>query len=829
MTLICEFAPGAGPLDVIGDHYLLLDGSEAACASTSDHVDLDITGDLDLRAEVTLDEWVVPSYNPYFVSKWAGAANEKSFVLWTYQGRLAIAWTTDGTTATSVTLASNDPLPFESGRHAVRATLDVDDGAGNKVATFYYADSIDGPWTQFDQVTSAGTTSVYASTESLAVGNLDNDSSVPSLVGRVHAVELRNGIDGTVVADPDFTAESAGTTSFSDSTGKTWSVNGTAEIVGYEWVDLSDRILAASWDEGRDDELEHYGPGQATIVLKNDDRLLDPDHTGGTYYGELLPRTPFRLREDVGGTPEDRFYGFVDGGFEQALMPPAAANCTVRLTDRLSAVAGLLPDVFEHSVMAREPVGFWQLDGPSGTEQVADLSGNGHDGTVAGSVTFGEKPIASGHGTSARFDASTTAFGRVEVSRSPIIADPSASSIVATFNARSAGSLNFRTLFIQGDGKASGTGIAVNVDTGGLLRFVWQEGGSGIGYETADAVVDGAGHIMFGQAAGIAVDTATLETTSVPVGTGTANGVGIGGYAGIVIEDHWDGWIGAVAVFDRALDEAEREAILTGYTKLAGQRTDEHIAWALDRLGVPAEHRNLSEGTVLMGTADTKGRDALAYIREVVATEQGEFYCDHRDGGKLRFRSRYERFTDTRSTTAQATFSDGGSSATAVRVERSGLVVTPNGIDGVVNQVQVTWRDGQETVEDSASVARYGPQQRTITTQATTAAQARSAGEWLVANYAQPRSRVRGITTNPGASVNALTAARDLQVGDRVTYRSHPQAVGSPTEIDLFVEGIEHSMSDGTHRTAVYKLAPVHTFTPWTWGVSEWGVDNYWG
>jgi hypothetical protein len=249
----------------------------------------------------------------------------------------------------------------------------------------------------------------------------------------------------------------------------------------------------------------------------------------------------------------------------------------------------------------------------------------------------------------------------------------------------------------------------------------------------------------------------------------------------------------------------------------------------LDRIGVPAAHRNLDQGSVLLGPANTRGRDALEYIREVVATEQGEFYVDHRDGGKLRFRSRYARFTDTRSTTSQVTFTDDTTDVDGVGILIGGLQVAPNGIDGIVNQASVKWRDGEVSVEDATSVAAYGPQGRSVTTQATTAGQARSAGEWLVARYKDPRSRVRGITTRPDASANALAAAQDLQVGDRVTYHFHPQGVGSATELDLFVEGIDHSASDGRVRFAIYRLAPVNTFTPWIWGVSDWDTETYWG
>lgn len=833
-----EFAPGAGPLDVMGDHYLLLDGSSSA--STPDSASLDVTGDLDIRCELTLPQWI-PAYHPALVGKWTATGDERSYLLWIFQGHLTLSWSTDGTLANSHSKAA-EAFPIDFGRMAVRATLDVNSGGTAHVLTFYWADSIDGPWNviSIDTVLS-GTTSIHAGTSPLYVGTVDANETSKPLVGKVHAAQVLNGIGGTVVASPDFSAQAVGITSFADAQANTWTLNGTAEISGYDWVDISDKVLDVAWSEGRDDELEHYASSEASLVLKNDDRVFDPEHASGTYYGDLLPRVPFRIQAmdpDVDLVFSDRYYGFVDGGWEQDLLGPATADCRIKLVDRLSTLAETLPDVFEHSVLSLEPAGFWTLDGPNGTESVSDLSGNGNDGAVEGDVEFGEPALSSGHGPSSRFTATEDTFGRVDISRSQLLTDPGNATVVATFKAASEGqlftakSLAQRVMFIQGNGNmaASGgaSGVMASVDVNGKLRYIYLIGGGGIAFLTADVIVDGQSHIMFGNADGLAVDTVTLSTSSTVSDLAPSNGVGIGGYQGIDPIDHFDGWVGSVAIFNINLFTAGRQAIFDGYGKLDGLRTDEHIAWALDVLGVPDEFRNLDQGTVTLGAAQTGGRDALEWIREVVSTEGGEFYVDHRDGGKLRFRSRYVRFTETRSTTSQATFSDDGSDSTAVRFERDSLDVVPNGIEGMVNQVSVTWRDGTEHVSDDASVKLYGPQGRDITTQATTAAHARSAGEWIVANYAQPRSRVRGFDVDPAAASRGWAAVHDLTIGDLVSSRIHPQEVGTAIAKDLFIEGATHRVRGKRWRTT-YRTSADHTFTPWIWGTSAWGVDNYWG
>lgn len=1053
-----EFAPGASPLGDVGTTYLYLPGTlgpGGSAATAPDSAPLSITGDLDLRVEFYCDD--TRNLGPVPIAKWTETGDQRSYAVEIFGDHVGIIWSTDGTTGTLHSHVADERIPDFTGpvRMAIRATLDVDNGAGGNTGTFYTADSIDGPWTQLGtpQVFGGGTTSIFDSTAIVQVGNINfsgtRDDDLP-FIGRIYAVEIRSGIDGTVVGNPDFTIQTAGDTSFQDtaSAPNTWTVVSPAEIQGSAWVDLSSRVLGATWTQGRADELEPHPAGTATVVLKNDDRVLDPDYTAGTYFGQLLPRVPFRLRSrwssldlpasagagattpdhaslaftdldvrvqlamddwtpggfgqtmagqwgsagnegwqfsvntsgnlvlsfttdgttdlvrtstaatgftdgsdhwvrvtldanngaaghdvrfytssdgaswtqlgstvttagtvtpfnstanltvgspvagldpaaavryfemrsgidgvvvasadflglepgttsfrdssdklwTVGGGAvvqidtaflTDEFYGFVEGGWEQELKPPEGCNCTVQLVDRLGVIGGYtLRDVFEHSVLINQPEGFWILDQPDSAEHVPDLSGAGNDGVVVGGVQFDQTPIRSGHRPSALFTAEANATNDLNrnfvniTDGSPIIQTPSDATIVATFKARTEGSLNFHQLFIQNDGNvAANKNLQMLVKTSGVLHYTWAETGGGLGYDWPVSVVDGLGHIAFGQGGGIAVDTADLSTSTAASGIGVSNGVGIGGHAGIQAVDGWDGWIGAVALFSRDFLIQEREIVLDGYGKLDGETTDQHVAWALDRLGVLDDHRNLDTGSVLMGPADTAGQDVLNWIREVTDTEQGQFYADHRDGGKFRFVQRYSRFTQTRSVSAQYRFSDNkaDSSPNLVRVERGDLDLVPNGVNSIVNQVNAGWRSGTEVVSDTSSVSQYGPRPRDVATQSATPQQARSAGEWLVARYAQPRTRIDGVGTFPGADRRGYRAAYHLRVGDRVEVTYHPQEVGTEVTQDLFVEGVEQRVENGVNWYAHYALSPADTFTPWIWDTSLWDQTTYWG
>jgi hypothetical protein len=845
--LIVEFAPGAGPFSPIGESYVQLDGSAGGDVNTPDHADLDITGDIDIRVEMWLNDWTTGGIYPGLIGKWVTA--NRSYLLWLLGGMPVLSWSPDGTLTNALDAYPPEfnGVPHSFGRGAVRATMDVDNGSGQRVITFYTAPTLDGPWTQLGNPrVTTGTTSIFSGTASLRMGisatpavlNASAETTSPPQ-GRLLRAQVRAGINGAIRANPDFRSLAAGASSHVDSTGKTWSLNGTATAVRYDWVDLSSRVRSATWDIGRDDELDDFPANQATVVLRSNDRHLDPDYTAGPYYGKLLPRVPVRIRsrDTTTLTVSDEWYGFVQNGWQQVPIAPYVWRCELRLGDLFSVLAGTkLPDVFDHAVLSRSPVGYWSLAETNQVEEVTDLAGR-NDGTVVGDIKFGERPVQSGGDESALFEAGYDAvnnvqtFGRIELTRgSPVIPGSVVdASVIVAFSARTPASSNQRVLFTQGNGNTLLTGVEFHIMPNGRLRYTFLTSGLGATVEAPASVVDRRGHLAIGVAGGIFLDSTSVITTAVAGGAHVVNGAGIGGAPGVWAEDHFDGWIAAVAVCDHQILTAEAALLLEGFNKLAGKRTDEHLTWALNVLGVPTELRNLDVGTVVLGPADTRDRDAVDWMREVARTEGGSIYIDHRDGGKIRFRHRYARFLDNRSTVSQAAFSDDVNAAAIVRIGRDDLDIAPNGLDGIINQVAVTWRDGTITVEDPDSIARYGYRTRQIDTQATSAAQARSAGEWVLARFSQPRSRLRGLQALGRTRLNRSDLVQALRLDDRVTVRVRPAQVGTANVTALYVDGVTNTVDRSIEWHTSFRFAQGESFTPWIWGTSAWGVDNYWG
>lgn len=216
-----------------GSTYLDLPGGTADYAGTPDDAALDIVGDLDVRLDASWASWLAPIDTTLLETVEMMAklnSGQKSWLLGSRQGKLYFEWSADGSTSTSTFSTAAPVVPGGGGRLAVRVTLDVNNGAGGWTVRFFTADTLDAPWTQLgDPVSGVGVTSVFNSTAPLRIGQATSfNFRLP--VGRVHAAEIRNGLWGTVVAQPRFNAQAVGTTVFADSAGRTWTLAGAASI-----------------------------------------------------------------------------------------------------------------------------------------------------------------------------------------------------------------------------------------------------------------------------------------------------------------------------------------------------------------------------------------------------------------------------------------------------------------------------------------------------------------------------------------------------------------------------------------------------------------------
>ncbi|NEB57667.1 hypothetical protein G3I48_36140 [Streptomyces griseus] len=210
------------------DTYLGLHGSGARATASAAGLPSGTT-DLDVRIELTPETWSpATGADAELISRWGLAPNRGWVLALLAGGRLQFSWSADGSVSNNIISTALGLAPGE--RAAVRVTLDVDNGASGRTATFYRAPSLAGPWTVVGTpFIQAGATSTFAASAPLGVGDLGSIGWV-GVPDRLHGAEVRAGIDGTVAARVDWSAAVVGATSHTDTTGRVWTLEGAAEF-----------------------------------------------------------------------------------------------------------------------------------------------------------------------------------------------------------------------------------------------------------------------------------------------------------------------------------------------------------------------------------------------------------------------------------------------------------------------------------------------------------------------------------------------------------------------------------------------------------------------
>jgi hypothetical protein len=209
------------------DLGIVLSGTSGEYASTPDSAAASIVGDIDIRIRVKMPDWTPAAFSA-LISK--GSAGQYSYQLGiNTNGTLLFGYSFNGV-AYSFLASTVAPTVTNGAELWLRVTMDVADGSGKYVRTFYT--SVDGvDWTQLGTAsTLAGTASIYNGTAALEIGG-ELSGTVNRLSGTVYYAEVRNGIGGTVAVKFDPTTDGTlGGTSFVSSTGETWTLNGGIEL-----------------------------------------------------------------------------------------------------------------------------------------------------------------------------------------------------------------------------------------------------------------------------------------------------------------------------------------------------------------------------------------------------------------------------------------------------------------------------------------------------------------------------------------------------------------------------------------------------------------------
>lgn len=239
---------------------------------TTDKAALDITGDIEVRVDIKPHSWRPANHLMILASKYTQAGDQRSWLMYLDQaGLVHFGWSPDGTVAARIVSTSTVPIPALTGRLAIKATLDVNNGAAGNTVTFYTASSIDGTYTQLGAaVVKAGVTSIKSGTAAVVIGGGDDIAIVFSngvtFGGNYYGMHVYNGIGGSRVANPNFEAWDFEDTAVADSHSNTWTLGGQARITSPR-VRFWGELTSATQDADRSGNSK-FIPTEAADVLQ---------------------------------------------------------------------------------------------------------------------------------------------------------------------------------------------------------------------------------------------------------------------------------------------------------------------------------------------------------------------------------------------------------------------------------------------------------------------------------------------------------------------------------------------------------------------------------
>jgi hypothetical protein len=391
--------------------YLRLETDQASYASTPDVAALQITsGTLSVRADCKITDW---TGNHILVAKEGAAGN--AWALYTDpDGTIAFNhYDSGGQIRISV---STVPVPYFGARIAVRADYNI----AAQTITFYTAPTMAGSWTQLGAAGSTvATTQAAAAGQAVQAGN--GQANVLGTLGEIYEVQILSA--GTMVANPVFTAQTPGATSFTDAQARTWTLAGTAELSGRAYRFHGE--LAALPKAADPSGTDVYSDAQASGITRRLQQQQSPAASAMTraylraaaglaaYWPAEDGATATQIAAAAGsqpmgnagltmasftGIPGSAAIPVMNGGTATALVDPGAVTWTANIVRFLLAVpAG---DDTNGAVVARLYTGgtVARADLIYSTGGVLSLQGYNAAGTQlfnSGAITFGLPALAA--------------------------------------------------------------------------------------------------------------------------------------------------------------------------------------------------------------------------------------------------------------------------------------------------------------------------------------------------------------------------------------------------------------------------------------------------
>lgn len=199
-----------------------LPGTAGNYASTPDSAALSITGDIDIRVKMAADDWT-PAAEQIIADKWGSDGQRSWFFYRNTTGRLRLGASTNGSTG-FFTTSTASVSASDGGALWVRVTRASASGDQK-----FYTSPDGTTWTQLGTTVASTTGALFDGNTEVRIGG-ENNVGLANMAGNVYYAEIRNGIDGTVVATFNPTSQAVtgvrSPSSWAGPQGNTWTVNG---------------------------------------------------------------------------------------------------------------------------------------------------------------------------------------------------------------------------------------------------------------------------------------------------------------------------------------------------------------------------------------------------------------------------------------------------------------------------------------------------------------------------------------------------------------------------------------------------------------------------
>ncbi|MFA5996288.1 MAG: LamG-like jellyroll fold domain-containing protein [Candidatus Paceibacterota bacterium] len=203
--------------------FAQLPGTSGSYFSTPDSSVNSITGDIDIRAYVALDDWT-PSGNQAIIAR--DSTGQVSSTLYVDSTGLLNFYTSSDGTAVSTAVSSAAVGAANGTALWVRVTRAYATGA-----VLFYTSSDGATWTQLGTSRTNTAGAIFDSNQPILIG-ANGTGTTALFAGRIYHVQIYNGIAGTLAVNFNPNTWTSGSTWTAGTTGETWTINGGASVFG---------------------------------------------------------------------------------------------------------------------------------------------------------------------------------------------------------------------------------------------------------------------------------------------------------------------------------------------------------------------------------------------------------------------------------------------------------------------------------------------------------------------------------------------------------------------------------------------------------------------